>query len=54
MVISQTMARRSTWGLSEQSPLDRASGSMGITRSGKYTELPRFSASASSAEPTLT
>ena len=24
-----------------QEPLDRASGSMGITRSAKYTEVPR-------------
>lgn len=53
-VISQTMASRSTSGFSEQRPLDSTSGSIGITRSGKYTELPRLAASSSSAEPTFT
>ena len=47
--MSHTMHSRSTCGLSEHSPFDSTSGSMGITRRGKYTELPRLSASRSSA-----
>ncbi|MCY1441220.1 hypothetical protein D9M71_575260 [compost metagenome] len=54
MVISQTMANRSTWGFSEHRPLDSSSGSIGTTRSGKYTELPRCWASTSRAEPRRT
>ena len=41
MVMSQTMHRRSTSGFSEQMPLDKLSGSMGITRRGKYTLVAR-------------
>ena len=41
----------STAGFSEHSPLDRASGNMGTTRSGKYTEVARVLASSSRAEP---
>ena len=43
--MSHTMHSRSTSGLSEHSPLDSFSGSIGITRRGKYTELPRSRAS---------
>ena len=43
--ISHTMHKRSTCGLSEHSPFDSASGNIGITRLGKYTEFPRLSAS---------
>jgi hypothetical protein len=39
---SQVMQSRSTCGLMEQSPLESTSGSIGMTRSGKYTELPRL------------
>src|SRR5665647_1736326 len=35
--MSHTMHRRSTSGLSEHKPLDNFSGSMGMTRRGKYT-----------------
>ncbi|CAM5217286.1 hypothetical protein CDEF62S_00471 [Castellaniella defragrans] len=48
--MSQTMTSRSTSGFSEQMPLDKASGSMGMTRRGKYTLVPRSIASASRAE----
>jgi len=41
MFMSHTMASRSTSGLREQMPLESFSGSMGMTRRGKYTELPR-------------
>ena len=34
-------ARRSTSGTSEHSPLLKASGSMGTTRSTRYTLVPR-------------
>ena len=47
--MSHTMHRRSTSGLSEHRPLDSSSGSIGITRRGKYTEVPRSRASRSSA-----
>ena len=52
--MSQTMAIRSTSGFSEQIPFDSFSGSIGMTRRGKYTEFPRSSASLSSAMPGLT
>ncbi|CPO22510.1 Uncharacterised protein [Bordetella pertussis] len=39
--MSHTSTRRSTLGLSEHSPLDSTSGSIGITRRGKYTLVPR-------------
>ena len=42
---------RSTFGLSEQMPLLSRSGSIGITRSARYTLLPRSNASLSSAVP---
>ena len=38
----------------EQRLLDRASGSMGTTRSGKYTELPRSRAERSSGRSVVT
>ena len=38
----------------EHTPLDSASGSMGITRSAKYTEVPRRKASLSRALPAFT
>ena len=41
-------------GLSEQSSLDSASGSIGITRRGKYTDVPRSRASRSSGSPSAT
>ena len=52
--ISQTMHRRSTSGLSEHSPFDSFSGSIGMTCCGKYTEVPRSCASRSSGEPGVT
>ena len=39
--ISQTMQSRSTFGFSEHRPFDSTSGSIGTTRSGKYTDVPR-------------
>ena len=47
-------AARSSRGRSEHRSLEMRSGSIGTTRSGKYTELPRVSASRSSAEPGVT
>ena len=44
-------APRGSPGTSEHRLLEMRSGSIGTTRSGKYTELPRISASRSSAEP---
>jgi hypothetical protein len=41
MSMSHTMQSRSTSGLSEHSPLESFSGSMGITRRGKYTLVAR-------------
>src|SRR3546814_11059447 len=46
--MSQTKHRRSTFGFSEQMPLDRVSGSIGTTKPGKYTDVARFCASSSS------
>jgi hypothetical protein len=43
--MSQAMHSRSTSGLSEHSSLDSSSGSIGITRRGKYTDVPRSRAS---------
>jgi len=54
MTASHTSVRRSTAGLSEHRPFDSFSGSIGITRRGKYTEVLRSSASASSASFGLT
>ena len=51
---STQRVRRSTSGLSEQSSLLSASGSIGITRSTRYVEFPRRRASASSAVPGFT
>jgi len=45
---------RSSFGFSEQIPLESSSGSMGTARFGKYTEVPRRRASRSSAEPRRT
>ena len=45
IAISHTIARRSTSGLSEHRPFESFSGSIGITRRGKYTEVPRSRAS---------
>ena len=42
---------RSLFGTKEHNPFDSASGSIGTTRSGKYTELPRSLASLSSGLP---
>ena len=39
--MSQTMLKRSSSGLSEHRPLLIFSGSIGITRRGKYTEVAR-------------
>ena len=44
-------AARSSPAFSEQTSADRISGSIGTTRSGKYTELPRARASRSIALP---
>ncbi len=52
--MSQTRVQRSTAGFSEHRPLDSFSGSIGITRRGKYTEVLRSSASTSSASPGFT
>ncbi len=40
--MSHTRTSRSTSGLSEQRPFDSRSGSIGITRRGKYTEVDRI------------
>ena len=47
--MSQAMHRRSTSGFSEQIPFESVSGSIGTTKPGKYTDVPRFMASSSSA-----
>jgi hypothetical protein len=39
--MSQTIASRSTSGFSEQSPFESFSGSIGMTRRGKYTDVAR-------------
>ena len=39
--MSQTMHIRSTFGISEQMPLDNVSGSIGTTKPGKYVEVLR-------------
>jgi hypothetical protein len=52
--MSHTRVRRSTAGFSEHRPFDSFSGSIGITRRGKYTEVERSIASVSSASPGLT
>ena len=49
--MSQTKHRRSTFGFSEQMPLDSVSGSIGTTKPGKYTEVARLVASSSSGVP---
>ena len=41
MTMSHTIASRSSFGFSEHRPLDSFSGSIGITRRGKYTEVAR-------------
>ena len=51
MVMSQAMHSRSTSGLIEHSPFESRSGSIGMTRRGKYTELPRSRDSRSSGSP---
>ncbi len=45
---------RSTFGCSEHNTFDSANGSMGMTRVGKYTLVPRSRALASSAVPRRT
>ena len=45
--MSQTMHNRSTFGFSEHRPFDNTSGSIGTTRSGKYTDVDRLMASLS-------
>ena len=40
--------------LSEQQPFESSSGSIGITLSAKYTEVPRSKASLSSSLPSRT
>ena len=52
--MSHESAKRSTFGLSEQMPFDSFAGSIGITRSVKYTEVPREKASSSSGVPGVT
>ena len=54
MVISQTKHSLSTLGFNEHKPLESTLGNMGITFSGKYTEVPRLSASLSRGEPLVT
>ena len=49
--MSQAKHSRSTFGLSEQMPLDNVSGSIGTTNPGKYTLVARFCASSSSGVP---
>ena len=44
---------RSTRGLSEHRPFESRSGSIGSTRPGKYTDVPRERASSSSARALL-
>ena len=53
-LMSHTTHSLSTRGFSEQSPFDNTSGSMGTTRSGKYTDVPRVIAWLSSAVPMST
>jgi len=45
------IASRSVFGLREHKWFETFSGSMGRTRSGKYTDVPRMRASRSIAEP---
>ena len=54
IVISQARHSLSSPGFNEHRPLDSDSGSIGTTRSGKYTDVPRRVASWSSADPTRT
>ena len=49
-----TRASLGSCGRREHRPLDRSSGSIGTTRSGRYTELPRSHAHRSSALSGLT
>jgi len=49
--MSQTKHMRSSFGRSEQMPLDSVSGSIGTTKPGKYTEVARRWASSSSGVP---
>ena len=51
MSISALMVNLSSSGRSEHTPLESCSGSIGSTRPGKYTLVPRRYASRSSAEP---
>jgi hypothetical protein len=39
--MSHTKHMRSTFGISEQMPLDSVSGSIGTTKPGKYTDVAR-------------
>ena len=48
---STVIVRRSSSGRSEHTSLDSASGSMGITRSTRYTLVARRRASRSTDEP---
>ena len=50
-VMKTENASLSSPGTSEQTPLERVSGSIGRTRSGKYTLKERLYASVSSAPP---
>ena len=52
--MSETKQRRSTCGCNEHNTFDSANGSMGMTRVGKYTLVPRSRALASSAVPRRT
>ena len=52
--MKQEKASFSSPAFNEQQPLDKASGSMGITRSAKYTEVPRCFASSSTRDPSFT
>ena len=51
MSMRQESVSRSSPSFSEQMPLDSSSGSMGMTRSAKYTLVPRSRASRSIALP---
>jgi hypothetical protein len=51
MTMWQARAARSTPSFSEHTSADSVSGSIGTTRSGKYTLFPRRRASRSSCDP---
>ena len=52
--ISAEKASLSVPAFREHAPFESTSGSIGITRSAKYTDVPRLIASSSMAEPSFT